>query len=90
MRLAIALLAAAALAAPAVAQQDLTQLPAVPTSYKAKKTAWGEPNFTGGWPIERSASRRSSGSSRSRSSTTSAGRCETSGVRRPISGRGRR
>ena len=52
MRLAIALLAAAALAAPAIAQQDLTHLPAVPTTYKAKKTAWGEPDFTGGWPIE--------------------------------------
>jgi len=52
MRFAIALLAAAALAAPAVAQQDLTKLPAVPTSYKAKKTSWGEPDFRGGWPIE--------------------------------------
>ncbi|MEO6151782.1 MAG: hypothetical protein ABIT09_11605 [Croceibacterium sp.] len=57
MRIASALLlAACALAVPAVAQQttptDLTKLVAVPTTYKAKKTAWGEPDFRGGWPID--------------------------------------
>lgn len=45
------LLAASAL--PAVAQQaDLSVLPAISKSYKPKKTAWNEPDFRGGWPID--------------------------------------
>ena len=52
MRFAIALLAAAALAAPAVAQQDLTQIAPVPQDYEARQTPWGEPDFRGGWPID--------------------------------------
>jgi hypothetical protein len=40
-------------ASSAVAQSDdLTVLPAVPTDYQPKKTAWNEPDFRGGWPID--------------------------------------
>ena len=31
---------------------DLTQLPAVPTDFTPEKTAWGDYDFTGTWPIE--------------------------------------
>ncbi|MGZ3270483.1 MAG: hypothetical protein ACXU71_05845 [Croceibacterium sp.] len=36
----------------ASAEQDLTKLPAAENGYKPKKTAWGEPDLTGGWPID--------------------------------------
>ena len=54
MKRSLLLLAAAAgLAAPAIAQDtDLTVVQPVPTGYKAKTTAWGEPDFRGGWPID--------------------------------------
>jgi len=50
----LALAATAALvAAPGVAQErDLTVLVPVPQDYQAAKTAWGEPDFRGGWPID--------------------------------------
>ena len=38
-------------AAPAQ-QQDLTKLPPAQNGYKPKTTAWGEPDLTGGWPID--------------------------------------
>ena len=38
-------------AAPAQ-QQDLTKLPPAQNGFKPKVTAWGEPDFTGGWPID--------------------------------------
>jgi len=38
-------------AAPAAAQTDLTQLPPEP-NYQPKKTAWGDPDLRGGWPID--------------------------------------
>ena len=44
-----------ALAAPAAAQSrpaDLAELPPVPTDYTPGTTAWGDPDFTGTWPIE--------------------------------------
>lgn len=51
-----ALLAAAAcaLAPVAAAAQavDLTVVPPVPQTYKAKTTSWGEPDLRGGWPID--------------------------------------
>ncbi len=31
---------------------DLTQVPPVPKDYVPGKTAWGEPDFRGGWPID--------------------------------------
>jgi hypothetical protein len=34
------------------APADLTAIPPVPTSYKPKKTAWGEPDLSGLWPID--------------------------------------
>jgi hypothetical protein len=47
------LAAAASMAAPALAQEvDLTVVQPVPTDYAAKKTAWGEPDLRGGWPID--------------------------------------
>jgi hypothetical protein len=50
----VAAVAAVALApAAATAQErDLTVLVPVPQDYKAKTTAWGEPDFRGGWPID--------------------------------------
>ena len=45
---------------PASAQaqaQDLTKVPPVPKTYQPKKTAWGEPDFRGGWPIDNLNSR---------------------------------
>ena len=48
-------LTGALLAGPATAQQqapaDLTVMPPVPDTYTPKKTAWGDPDFTGTWPI---------------------------------------
>ncbi|OYX66868.1 MAG: hypothetical protein B7Y88_03285 [Sphingomonadales bacterium 32-64-17] len=48
------LLAAAALFAggSAVAQEDLTVLPAPSDAYRPTLTSWGEPDFRGGWPID--------------------------------------
>lgn len=37
--------------APAAAQPDLTHLPPLP-NYQPKKTAWGDPDLRGGWPID--------------------------------------
>jgi hypothetical protein len=57
----LALLLAAACAfaggSPARAQtpvtpKDLTAIPPVPQDYKPKKTAWGEPDLSGLWPID--------------------------------------
>ena len=51
----IALACAALSAGPAAAQSrpaDLTVLPPVPTDYTPEKTAWGDWDFTGIWPIE--------------------------------------
>jgi hypothetical protein len=39
-------------ATPATAPQDLTVLPPVPKTYQPKKTAWGEPDLRGMWPID--------------------------------------
>ena len=39
-----------------VAVADPTKLLPVPQNYHPKKTAWGEPNFTGTWPIDSIAS----------------------------------
>ena len=43
-----------ALAAPSMAADsaDLTVVPPVPTDYRPATTAWGEPDFRGGWPID--------------------------------------
>ena len=53
----IALLAAVSILASAAAAQDsapadLTQIPPVDTSYQPGKTAWGEPDLRGTWPID--------------------------------------
>jgi hypothetical protein len=51
---ALAAVALAALAVPAAAQQpgdDLTVMPPVATDYQPGKTAWGDPDFRGTWPI---------------------------------------
>src|ERR1700749_3492450 len=60
--LATAIVAASAMGAaivthPAVAAEpqtpkDLTTILPVPTTYVPKKTAWGDPDFRGTWPIE--------------------------------------
>ncbi len=45
--------------APAIAQpvpSDLTTMPPVPTDYQPKKTAWGDPDLRGTWPIDNIAS----------------------------------
>jgi hypothetical protein len=34
------------------ASADLTAIPPVPQAYKPKKTAWGEPDLSGLWPID--------------------------------------
>ncbi|MDB5690053.1 MAG: hypothetical protein JWL91_1929 [Sphingomonas bacterium] len=44
--------AAPAARASASAPQDLTVLPPVPTNYTPKKTAWGDPDLRGTWPID--------------------------------------
>jgi hypothetical protein len=46
------LAAALVLPAAAPAQQDLTKLPSAQNGFEPKTTAWGEPDFTGGWPID--------------------------------------
>lgn len=44
---------AAVLSIPLAAQgTDLTVLPAIPDDYSPGTTAWGEPDFRGGWPID--------------------------------------
>ncbi|TIX51566.1 hypothetical protein [Alteraurantiacibacter aquimixticola] len=49
----LALLGGAALASSgAWAQEDLTVLPAPSDDYQPELTAWGEPDFRGGWPID--------------------------------------
>jgi len=43
-----------AIAIPLAAQDapaDLTTIPAVSTDYQPKKTAWGDPDLRGTWPI---------------------------------------
>jgi hypothetical protein len=45
--------------APASAQTvpaDLTVMPPVPADYQPKKTAWGDPDLRGTWPIDNIAS----------------------------------
>src|SRR5688500_6232288 len=62
LRVSTALAAAATLAAlpsVAVAQTvpaDLTVMPPVPKDYQPKKTAWGDPDLRGTWPIDNIAS----------------------------------
>jgi hypothetical protein len=56
-----AALAAALVATPTVVTAqavpaDLTTMPAVPTDYQPKKTAWGDPDLRGTWPIDNIAS----------------------------------
>lgn len=51
----VGLLAAALATGPAAAQQrpsDLTARPAVPTDFVPERTAWGDPDFRGTWPLE--------------------------------------
>jgi hypothetical protein len=52
----LALLAAQPLGLAAASAQapgaDLTAVPPVPKIYQPKKTAWGDPDFRGGWPID--------------------------------------
>ena len=49
------LLAAALVAVPAAAQQavpdDLTTMPAISDAYAPARTAWGDPDFRGTWPL---------------------------------------
>jgi hypothetical protein len=45
-------LALAAAPSAAATPDDLTVLPPVPTDYQPAKTAWGDPDFRGGWPID--------------------------------------
>ena len=52
LRLAIGFLAIAAVAVPALGQDDLTVLPPAQNGYQPKTTEWGEPDFRGGWPID--------------------------------------
>lgn len=59
----VSLIAAAAslLASPGIAPAqdvpaDLTVMPPVPDDYRPKKTAWGDPDFRGTWPIDSIAS----------------------------------
>jgi len=50
---AVAACVAAAQSHSGTAQEvDLTVVQPVPTTYEAKKTSWGEPDFRGGWPID--------------------------------------
>lgn len=55
-----ALLAVTAVGGTAIAQQtavaDPTKLQPVPDDYVPEKTAWGDPDFTGTWPIDNIAS----------------------------------
>jgi hypothetical protein len=53
-RATLAIAACSLAAAPAVAQDapaDLTVMPPVSTSYQPNKTAWGDPDLRGTWPI---------------------------------------
>jgi hypothetical protein len=55
----LAAVSVSALTVPASAQavpEDLTTMPAVPTDYQPEKTAWGDPDFRGTWPIDNIAS----------------------------------
>ena len=45
-------IAGAGLAQPAPAPTDLTAIPPVPKDYHPKKTAWGEPDLRGTWPVD--------------------------------------
>jgi hypothetical protein len=59
MAVASALLAATALGGAATAQyaiDDPTKLQPIPNDYQPQKTAWGDPDFTGTWPIDNIAS----------------------------------
>ena len=59
MALAAAALATTAFTAPVMAQQvpaDLTVMPPVPTDYQPGRTAWGDPDLRGMWPIDNIAS----------------------------------
>ncbi len=47
---------AAPATAPAAAPADLTVLQPIPNDYQPKKTAWGEPDLRGTWPIDNIAS----------------------------------
>src|SRR3546814_16035750 len=38
------------------APEDLTSMPPVSTGYQPKKTAWGDPDLRGTWPIDTIAS----------------------------------
>jgi len=55
-RLALLALAAAWPAAPLLAQaqdaEDLTRLPPASNDYQPERTAWGDPDLRGGWPID--------------------------------------
>ncbi|MEO0063179.1 MAG: hypothetical protein RLZZ08_1739 [Pseudomonadota bacterium] len=56
---AVAVAASLLTAAPAAAQAipaDLTTMPPVPTDYQPKRTAWGDPDLRGTWPIDNIAS----------------------------------
>ncbi len=50
--LALLLTASTLAAGAAMAQEDLTVLPAPSDAYQPELTAWGEPDFRGGWPID--------------------------------------
>jgi len=57
----VLLAAMLATAAPVCGQSrpaDLTVLPPTPTTYTPKKTAWGDWDFSGTWPIENVAGAR--------------------------------
>src|SRR6187549_3350110 len=47
---------AAPATAPAAAPADLTVLQPIPNDYQPKKTAWGDPDLRGTWPIDNIAS----------------------------------
>lgn len=59
MALSAAALALASASGPAAAQavpEDLTTMPPVPTDYQPGRTAWGDPDLRGMWPIDNIAS----------------------------------
>jgi hypothetical protein len=49
---AVLIAAASPCAAAPAPGKDLTAVPPVPTTYHPKKTAWGEPDLSGTWPID--------------------------------------